>query len=123
LAEFADVNGLTPQMQGYIERRMGAYDRGLGNCNVHAAAITRMLNRLGMQAATRSPTGPGQHDMTYLPNQDIIIDVTARQFGNHPNATANLQTQYYREMMQTGVWTRTEYNGFFQSLYGPKSGF
>jgi hypothetical protein len=48
-----------------------------------------MLNRLGMQAATRSPTGPGQHDMTYLPNQDIIIDVTARQFGNHPNATAN----------------------------------
>jgi hypothetical protein len=59
--------------------------------------------------------------MTFLTRDNVIIDVTARQFVGA--APPGIFTQFYRELMVTGLWTRSEYNTFFQSIYGAIAGF
>lgn len=109
------IAGMTPQLANYIGQRMAMFARGQGDCNRHAAAITKALNRNGIPAVTRSPTGPGQHALTLIPSQRLIVDVTAWQFAGR--ATATIRNTFYRELMQTGVWTRREYNTFLRSIW------
>jgi len=119
--DYADIPGITPSMIQYIERRMSMYARGLGDCNTHSRAITKMFERNNFKAVTRCPTGPGQHAMTLLPASNTIVDVTARQFARR--VTPQVRNQFARELDQTGVWSRTEYNDFFRNAYPPHGGF